>query len=87
MSEKARREAEVVAAQTNVPPLRSVRPGQVPQQQRLQSRTPMMQQGVRSPPFSNDSNSRLVVHEDSGIRLPHTEGLDAVEVPPVYTLG
>jgi hypothetical protein len=42
-----------------------------------------------SPPFSDDSgSSRVVMHEDSGIRLPRAgEELDVVEVPPLYTVG
>ncbi|KAF8912183.1 hypothetical protein CPB84DRAFT_1820846 [Gymnopilus junonius] len=89
-SEKMRREAEAVAARAqaqanaNTTPLRPMRPNQQPAEQQVR-------QGIYpSPsPFDNSntgSNSRLVVHEDSGIRLPpHTQGLDVVDVPPVYT--
>ncbi|PPQ97527.1 hypothetical protein CVT26_006530 [Gymnopilus dilepis] len=76
-SDKARREAEAVAAHTRTAtdPLRPVRPGQSSQ---------------LSPqdPFSDGPTpgSRMVVHEDSGIRLPH-DAEEVVEVPPMYTPG
>ena len=36
--------------------------------------------------FAGDSSSRVVIHQDSGIRLPQ-QGPDVVEYPPIYTPG
>ena len=36
--------------------------------------------------FAGDSPSRVVIHQDSGIRLPQ-QGPDVVEYPPIYTPG
>jgi len=47
---------------------------------------PRTQQPLASPPLSDDSGSRVIHHEDSGIRLTHNEP-PVVEVPPVYTPG
>jgi len=44
------------------------------------------QQPLASPPLSDDSGSRVILHEDSGIRLNQNEP-SVVEVPPVYTPG
>ena len=44
------------------------------------------QQPLASPPLSDDSGSRVILHQDSGIRLPPNEP-QVVEVPPLYTPG
>jgi hypothetical protein len=44
------------------------------------------QQPLASPPLSDDSGSRVILHEDSGFRLLQNEP-QAVEIPPVYTPG
>lgn len=44
------------------------------------------QQSLASPPLSDDSGSRVILHEDSGIRMTQNEP-QVVEVPPVYTPG
>jgi hypothetical protein len=45
--------------------------------------------GLPSPPTSgaSASSSRLVVHQDSGIRLPSDMATDVEEIPPQYTAG
>lgn len=53
----------------------------------VQSRQRNAQQPLASPPLSDDSGSRVILHEDSGIRLPQTSEPQVVEVPPVYTPG
>ena len=45
---------------------------------------PRAQYPLASPPLSDDSGSRVVLHEDSGIRLPENEP-PVMEIPPVYT--
>ena len=44
------------------------------------------QQPLASPPLSDGSGSRVILHEDSGIRMTQNEP-QVVEVPPLYTPG
>ncbi|KAF4614875.1 hypothetical protein D9613_002561 [Agrocybe pediades] len=79
MNEKARREAETAAGAS------AVRSGQ---NDRGQTLTP--QRGAISPTLSageTSSTTRVIRHEDSGLRLPQPEPESVVEIPPVYTPG
>lgn len=81
---------------SNVPPLAHIQQPVVSEKERHEAEATtaaLRPQRLPVPPpephvaSSGSGSSRMIVHEDSGLRLPRASQGSVVEVPPMYTVG